>query len=450
MKVSGLILLLCGLLWVGIAFRMDTTVTAGGEMVGDTWIPTRTVHNIGLQDERRNHLLIASLVTVVGVLLFGFGSLQTSRGRADLPPVPAEPPCARDLSLDPYKVWLVARYGLQRNEVLGSWACGDSLFPDVDAALDAAHLREMEAQATREQAAQRAEEARAEAARQAAAASALRAQTLQRWRVVLITLAVLVLGGGGYAAYHAYQAEQGRLAEVSALQARVAELESARDTATAARERALAEREAALSSAAAALESAELAKLEVRLVPDELGLGYTATVKNRSAYYLESLTGQLHPLSAGADFGAETFFLCCDRATDQHGFDRGYAIAPGGTARKEQALGIYDVQADSPERRKFASDHGVALTQDGLGQPSMPIEATARVEGSARWVREPRHEVSGETNSWSAEPVDFRAIAEHAGDWRAMDAAIAGLGTELADIAKRLEEAQARLQTLQH
>ncbi len=446
MRAIGLVLLMSGLLWVGIAFRMDTTVTAGGAMVGDTWIPTRTVHNIGLQDERRNHLLIGSLIAVIGALLFGFGGLQAARGRADDPtPVPVEPPCSRDLALDPYKVWLVARYGISRNEVLGAWVCEGQLFPDVDGALARAHQQELAAHAAREEAALAEAAARTGEKHKATAAAALRAEALQRWRPLIIAVALVVFGGGGYSAVRSHQADLARRAEIAQLQAHFTELGEKRDAISASREQAVAAREAAVSASATALESAELSKLEFRLAPDDLGLGYTATVKNGSSYHLESLTGSLHPLSDGADFGAESFFLCCDHATDQHGFDRGYAIAPGGKARKEQAVGIYDVQADAPERRKFASDHGLTLKEDFIGQPTMPIDALAHFDGSARWVREPRLEVSGEANVYTAEPVDFHALAEKEGDWRVMDADIAGLDAELGAIDTELEALRARL-----
>ncbi|MCC8363842.1 hypothetical protein LK996_12235 [Lysobacter sp. A6] len=58
---------------------MSTTVTTPGETFGSgdyaIHVPSQTVHNIGLMEERRNHLIIASVVTVAGVFLLGFGSV---------------------------------------------------------------------------------------------------------------------------------------------------------------------------------------------------------------------------------------------------------------------------------------------------------------------------------------------------------------------------------------
>lgn len=43
---------------------MDTTVSTGGTFIGGS-----TVHNIGLQDERRAHLLIGGLLVLIGTIL---------------------------------------------------------------------------------------------------------------------------------------------------------------------------------------------------------------------------------------------------------------------------------------------------------------------------------------------------------------------------------------------
>ena len=58
---------------------------------------------------------------------------------------PLQPPCARDLSLDAYKIWLVSRYGIVRNEVLDGFVCDDTLFPSTEAALAHAHGLELTA-----------------------------------------------------------------------------------------------------------------------------------------------------------------------------------------------------------------------------------------------------------------------------------------------------------------
>ncbi len=79
MKNFGILLLIIGGIWAFIAFNMDTTVTTGGGTYGGIEIPRMTVNNIGLMDERRNHLIISGLIIIVGIILFVFGI----RGQTD-------------------------------------------------------------------------------------------------------------------------------------------------------------------------------------------------------------------------------------------------------------------------------------------------------------------------------------------------------------------------------
>ena len=68
----------------------------------------------------------------------------------------AAPPCARDLSLDAYKIWLVSKYLIAKNDVLGGYVCNNSLFPTTEEALSHAHSLELAAVAATEAAAQEA------------------------------------------------------------------------------------------------------------------------------------------------------------------------------------------------------------------------------------------------------------------------------------------------------
>ncbi len=86
-KVLGGILIAVGLLWAVFAFNMPTTVQAGGDRIGSGAysfeLPKVTVNNLGLMEERRNHLMMAGVTVLAGILLFGFGSVQ--RGEATNP-----------------------------------------------------------------------------------------------------------------------------------------------------------------------------------------------------------------------------------------------------------------------------------------------------------------------------------------------------------------------------
>jgi hypothetical protein len=87
MKNAGIVALLIGIVWALVAFSMTTTVTSRAESFGsgayEVKIPSQTVHNIGLMERRRNHLMFAGLTILVGVLLIGFGSLSASGSRTE-------------------------------------------------------------------------------------------------------------------------------------------------------------------------------------------------------------------------------------------------------------------------------------------------------------------------------------------------------------------------------
>jgi hypothetical protein len=80
MKPLGLVLIAIGAIWAAVAFNMSTAVTAGGQRIGSgefsVYVPEVTVNNIGLMEQRRNHLMLAGFTALAGVILFGLGSLR--------------------------------------------------------------------------------------------------------------------------------------------------------------------------------------------------------------------------------------------------------------------------------------------------------------------------------------------------------------------------------------
>lgn len=84
MKGLGIFLVIAGVIWALIAFNMDTTITTESERYGSGEyafsVPSASVHNIGLMETRRNHLMFSGLTILAGVVLVGFGSLEKSSG----------------------------------------------------------------------------------------------------------------------------------------------------------------------------------------------------------------------------------------------------------------------------------------------------------------------------------------------------------------------------------
>jgi hypothetical protein len=74
MKISGMVIGAAGVVMLMIAMGMDTSV------VVDSAYPSLTgmrVNNLGLISEKQNYTLIAVAFLILGVLLFGFGSVAS-------------------------------------------------------------------------------------------------------------------------------------------------------------------------------------------------------------------------------------------------------------------------------------------------------------------------------------------------------------------------------------
>lgn len=76
MKKLGIALIVVGVVWAIFAFNMNVTVTAPSEVIGSgayaIKVPEVTVNNVGLMDQRRNHMIGAGVVFIAGVLLLAF------------------------------------------------------------------------------------------------------------------------------------------------------------------------------------------------------------------------------------------------------------------------------------------------------------------------------------------------------------------------------------------
>jgi hypothetical protein len=71
MLTFGWVILVAGVIYTIIAFNLKATVTSTSAFsVGSE------IYNTGLMDERRNHLSVAELIALSGVIFIGFGARQ--------------------------------------------------------------------------------------------------------------------------------------------------------------------------------------------------------------------------------------------------------------------------------------------------------------------------------------------------------------------------------------
>jgi len=78
MRAFGIVLLGIGVIVCIFALSMDVTVTTDAQELYGVEIPSQTVNNIGLMDDRRNALLVGGLGILAGVVLIAVGSLRRS------------------------------------------------------------------------------------------------------------------------------------------------------------------------------------------------------------------------------------------------------------------------------------------------------------------------------------------------------------------------------------
>jgi hypothetical protein len=83
---------------------MNTTVTTESKYLGyGINVPSMTVNNIGLMDDRRNALTVSGLATILGVILFIAGSFQNKKQDATSDSISSQrkcPFCAESIKVE--------------------------------------------------------------------------------------------------------------------------------------------------------------------------------------------------------------------------------------------------------------------------------------------------------------------------------------------------------------
>lgn len=163
MKTSGSLLLVVGAVWALIAFNSDTTVYVDGPF-------SKKVQNVGLMDERRNHLLMASLLVVVGVILFSFGNTHRTKSAtaATSPALVSDSEDyknsryngLRNITSGKYQLFLTKKYAIEKNTTLEKYVVEDNLFQTLEEALAFCDDKEGQTERERQKKAYRIEDVR--------------------------------------------------------------------------------------------------------------------------------------------------------------------------------------------------------------------------------------------------------------------------------------------------
>lgn len=165
MRKIGIIASILGALILIYALSMDTTVTyiSGMERFGKEGfnLGLKSVHNIGLIEEKHTLQMIGGLAILVGVLLIGFsikevtGKNTSVKEHSDSVDKNGNPGVDRgdygvndnkfegemDISLPSYQLFLTKIYEIEKNNTLDKYVLGDQVFDSLENVLLEANLK---------------------------------------------------------------------------------------------------------------------------------------------------------------------------------------------------------------------------------------------------------------------------------------------------------------------
>jgi hypothetical protein len=136
-SIGQIISIIASLLLIYFLFFFDTSVSAGSGY---------RVNNLGLMQDKQNFIIFSSVVLLIGVFLYlkdysnkNINFVEPVINESQIASYEAE----KDLDSDAYKIFLVAKYKVRKNEVLGKYEFNNQLFDNVDFALEHVHKIEI-------------------------------------------------------------------------------------------------------------------------------------------------------------------------------------------------------------------------------------------------------------------------------------------------------------------
>lgn len=139
MKKFGILLLIIGSITLFRALNMDTSIATETKGI--------RVNNIGLINDKQNMITAAGIAIIVGAIFTALAGKNSQNGSNYLNQTAYHTAAIKlkennffagtqtDLSNDEYIIWLVSRYGIERNETLGGLILNKKVFPSIEEAL---------------------------------------------------------------------------------------------------------------------------------------------------------------------------------------------------------------------------------------------------------------------------------------------------------------------------
>ena len=136
-SIGQIVFVISAVLLAYFLFFFDTSVSVGSGY---------RVNNLGLMQDKQNYIIFSSVLLLIGIFLYLKD--YSSKDNTVLESSPKEPlknsyDKEKDLNSDAYKIFLVAKYKLRKNDVLNKYEFNDQLFDNVDFALEHVHQIEI-------------------------------------------------------------------------------------------------------------------------------------------------------------------------------------------------------------------------------------------------------------------------------------------------------------------
>lgn len=209
MKAFGFLLTCAGVIYLFFAFNMDVSVSTTSTYVpGYGSIGGGDVANLDLMARRQNHLIIASLMTLIGAIMAIFGPSETRPISSNNPILPESEQSnfdgEHDLSSDAYRLWLAKHHRIERNDVFDRFVMGEKTFDTLDAALAHAHDIEIQIIADAREKQER-RDAQIAAEKEAARLAAEKADAEWKENRPKIIIGIIIVIGLAIAAYFLFR-----------------------------------------------------------------------------------------------------------------------------------------------------------------------------------------------------------------------------------------------------
>ena len=150
MKSIGLIIASISALCLLLALNMSTTVTTEEKTFGDFTVPSMTVNNLGLMQDKQNYIIVSAVFLILGVGIYLYARKNDSKKSMENDESNHKPDkekngqdvkniqinsSERNIDNDAYKIYLLKKYPIEHNAILNKYILMDRLFDTADAAL---------------------------------------------------------------------------------------------------------------------------------------------------------------------------------------------------------------------------------------------------------------------------------------------------------------------------